>query len=240
VFTAQWILLGDLNGSQTINGSDIVEFVSVVMGQEYTPYADLYPIGHPDGIINGMDLVIEIDLVLAQEATNALPASNKMSAETMSIKEPSRGTQVFGVQCERQFVLAQMVVELSDGMQLSDVTSDENHHVAFRHIGSNKYMIVCYSNKNDVFADNENMVKLHYVGSGNITVVDLLMVDADKSEYTMSESTVITGISSMTSKESTSNDIFSLNGRLVRKNATTTKGLPKGIYIVDGRKVIIK
>ena len=35
-------------------------------------------------------------------------------------------------------------------------------------------------------------------------------------------------------------NIYNINGQLVRKNATSTDGLSKGIYIVNGKKVIIK
>ena len=35
-------------------------------------------------------------------------------------------------------------------------------------------------------------------------------------------------------------NIYSLDGRLVRKDATSTAGLPKGIYIVGGRKVAVR
>lgn len=35
-----------------------------------------------------------------------------------------------------------------------------------------------------------------------------------------------------------SSDVYSISGVLVRKNATTLDGLPKGIYIVNGKKVI--
>ena len=38
----------------------------------------------------------------------------------------------------------------------------------------------------------------------------------------------------------TSGNIYDLNGRLVRQNATTLEGLRPGIYIVDGRKVLVK
>lgn len=37
-----------------------------------------------------------------------------------------------------------------------------------------------------------------------------------------------------------SGNIYNLSGQLVRENATTTNGLPKGIYIVGGRKVSVK
>lgn len=35
-------------------------------------------------------------------------------------------------------------------------------------------------------------------------------------------------------------NIYSINGQLVRQNATSTEGLSKGIYIMNGKKVIIK
>jgi len=34
--------------------------------------------------------------------------------------------------------------------------------------------------------------------------------------------------------------IYTLQGYIVRKNTTTLEGLPKGIYIVNGRKIVIK
>ena len=33
-------------------------------------------------------------------------------------------------------------------------------------------------------------------------------------------------------------DIYNLQGRKVRTGATSLNGLPKGVYIIDGRKVI--
>ena len=35
-------------------------------------------------------------------------------------------------------------------------------------------------------------------------------------------------------------DIYGMDGRLVRKLATGTEGLPKGMYIMNGKKVVVK
>jgi len=35
-------------------------------------------------------------------------------------------------------------------------------------------------------------------------------------------------------------DVYSLNGIKVRNQATTTDGLPKGIYLINGKKHIVK
>jgi len=41
-------------------------------------------------------------------------------------------------------------------------------------------------------------------------------------------------------QQSPTNDIYTIDGRLVRKQATTTDGLPAGIYIMGGKKVVVK
>ena len=35
-------------------------------------------------------------------------------------------------------------------------------------------------------------------------------------------------------------DIYSLDGRLVKSQAKDTNGLTKGVYIIDGKKVVVK
>ena len=37
-----------------------------------------------------------------------------------------------------------------------------------------------------------------------------------------------------------SHNVYAVDGRLLRKNATTLKGLPAGVYVVDGKKIVIK
>ena len=39
---------------------------------------------------------------------------------------------------------------------------------------------------------------------------------------------------------SVDNNVYSINGQLVRRNADTLDNLPKGIYIVNGKKHIVK
>ena len=35
-------------------------------------------------------------------------------------------------------------------------------------------------------------------------------------------------------------DIYDMSGRMVRKGATTTDGLKAGLYIINGRKVLVE
>ena len=50
---------------------------------------------------------------------------------------------------------------------------------------------------------------------------------------------VATGIQAV-AREADSNDIYDIRGQLVRKNAANTVGLPAGVYIRGGKKIIVK
>ena len=52
----------------------------------------------------------------------------------------------------------------------------------------------------------------------------------------------ITGIDTpkVNDSKNTTYDIYDMSGRMVRKAATTTDGLKAGLYIINGRKVLVK
>lgn len=51
---------------------------------------------------------------------------------------------------------------------------------------------------------------------------------------------VVAGIGGVKANAKASADVYTVNGQLVRKNATTLVGLPKGIYIQGGKKIVVK
>jgi hypothetical protein len=132
---------------------DIVEMVELIMNRQYERAGDLYPAGNPDGVINGMDLVEEVELVMSQTAGNHAPALAART-ERLAMKSERSGVKSLGIQSDRPFILAQMTVELSEGMTLSSITSDRRHEVAYRQTADNKYVVVCYSNRNETFEAN--------------------------------------------------------------------------------------
>ena len=48
------------------------------------------------------------------------------------------------------------------------------------------------------------------------------------------------GINYITMPRTDTNDLYDLSGRLVRKNATSTQGLPPGVYVRNGRKIVVR
>ena len=50
----------------------------------------------------------------------------------------------------------------------------------------------------------------------------------------------VTGINDIKANAKNAADIYSIDGRLVKKNATTVNGLASGVYIMNGKKYVVK
>ena len=73
---------------------------------------------------------------------------------------------------------------------------------------------------------------------------DIVLSGGDAQNYELSYQngvltvTESTGIATISTKNPV--DIYTLQGHKVRTKAMTAEGLPKGVYIINGRKVVVK
>jgi alpha-amylase len=103
---------------------------------------------------------------------------------------------------------------------------------------------------------NDDVVNFVFsTGSGSPQTVDITGINkdayfeisttTDNSKYKVNDMTsTMTGINTITSdKETTNNNVYTIDGRQVRSNvnsADALQGLSKGIYIVNGKKYVVK
>lgn len=239
-------LLGDVNGDGRINVLDIVKIVGYIMGSPTQPFIEKAAHHNDDGVINVLDLVKEVSLVMAQSSTSsagakALRVSGKEATQPMKITSEGQNKMRIGTDDNRQFIVGQLILETTSGININDIVSDENHIVAYQQLGDNRYIVVCYSMTNASFTDNSDMIKVIYSGKGDITVSDILLIDSGENEVYFGAATAggTTGVNGIVSDKKPA-DIYTLSGKLVRKAATTFNGLPRGTYIVNGQKINIK
>ena len=96
------------------------------------------------------------------------------------------------------------------------------------------------SNSNASFK-NDRAIRLQMSGNYNVKVEDLVFVDT--TEEAVAYETAMwstTGVMTVGSAFDSPSDIFSVDGTLVKKDATSMLGLAKGVYVVNGKKVIVK
>lgn len=239
------VLLGDVNGDWKINGSDIVLMVDHIMGRPSDSFIIAAAELTGDGQINGSDLVEEISLVMSQSiSTNATSGTSnapRYLATGLTMDAGSNGEAVLGVTNNGSFILAQMMLQLSEGQQLTDITTDSRHHVEYRQLADDRYFVLCYSGNNDEFISKDEMLTFHVTGEGSVSVSEAMLIDADRQEcyfapVSTGEATLIERVSYSLSQPA---DIYSVSGAMVRKQATSLKGLAKGVYFINGNKIII-
>lgn len=225
-------LMGDLNRDLAIDGIDVSWLIWYILYDYYDSLGDLFPVNNPDGRLNGMDLVEEVDLVLSQDYTGMIMQKRAAAAEAVTLTG-NNGNYQLGITSNQSFVLAQMIVEVAEGTTLTSVASDSRHVAAFRELAPNKYSVLCYSNSNMPFNDNNSM--LTFKCTGDMTISDVLLVDSNREGYWFNVVTSgdATGIRSIENSPSTIGNYYNLNGQKVEKPA-------KGVFINNGRKVVVK
>ena len=240
--------LGDVNGDGRINGLDIVEIVDKIMERPSDSF--IFKAGDFDnnGVINGMDLVEEVSLVMSQTISGAKARKVQEHIHEdivwkANLIKNGTGSLSVGMDNAEEYILSQFVLELGEGQTLKNIKAgDESHIVSFRQVDSNRFAVVCYSLRNDLFKENTSMVDISYEGTGTVRVCDMMLVDSKRQPQWVgnAEFDEATGINLINGAFPTPTDIYSISGALIRKNATSTKGLGKGIYVVNGKTIIIK
>jgi hypothetical protein len=236
-------LMGDVNADLKINAIDVVEMVDNIMERPSVIFVKRAGDFDNNDIINGLDLVAEVNLVLAQMVDDYVKARRlpsfglELADKFMRLKVEGESV-VMGMDSFDQFILAQYTLHLSDGQTLRDITSDADHVVAYQPVGDNRYTVLCYSMRNNPFITNDKMMTIHVDGEGTVSVTDAMFVNTDRQPCWVgtANTEISTGIIEISGSFCQPVDIYSLNGMVVRKNAVSAEGLDKGLYILNGKK----
>ncbi|MBR1656183.1 MAG: Ig-like domain-containing protein [Prevotella sp.] len=94
---------------------------------------------------------------------------------------------------------------------------------------SNTGVCVVTQNGTLIATGNGTSVVIAITNDGSIPATCIVTVD-----------TTLSGIDEAIVSEEKAFDVYSVSGVLMRKDVSTLEGLPRGIYIVNGRKVVVK
>ena len=209
---------GDANGDGLVNVTDIVSTVNYIMENPSDNFnkdaADL----NGDGIVNVTDIVQMVNIIM-----NGNGASSRRAAATSSNLIIS-GNNI-QLRNAETYTAAQFDINLSDGQSISNIVLNcsSNHSLSWKMIDAKTCRVVAYSMTNATFCVNsDNLFDISLSGDQDVTISNELLVEADGT----------TGID-VIRREAENGNIYDLNGRQV-------KNPRKGLYIINGRKVIVK
>ena len=247
VITVNDLAEGDSNGDGELNVSDIVEIVNYIMqkpsGQFVLKTADL----NGDGDVNVTDVVVLVDVIMAPEASRSSERGLNVGTDNDQLTFFGSEGQPFSLWLtnEATYVASQFDIRLSAGQSLENVTLNnrraDGHLLTCEEIGTGLYRVVVFSLTGSAYrGDNGELLNISVKGQGEVSIENILFVTADATEKRfadLSSGTTAIGTAHLLAEPA---DIYTTDGRLVRRQATSLSGLPKGVYIVNGKKEVVK
>jgi len=179
-----------------------------------------YILGHPSAKFNKVaaDIVSVVNIILssnARELTNRAAATNNLKLSGGSIK----------LRNAENYTAAQFDIHLTDGSTVNylSLNSASDHQMTWKMVDANTCRVIVYSMTNAAFrANSDNLFTVFMTGVQNATISNELLIKAEGA----------TGIDAIR-RETENGKVYDLNGRQV-------KNPRKGVYIINGRKVVVK
>lgn len=234
----------DVNNDGLIAVDDVVLTINGALGITADNFLFAAADMNADGQILVDDVVQVINSVLGISTANVLTTRNMMQ-ESLNVADTEAGFNM-NVTNAANYVAMQFDMTLPEGVSLDDiqVTAESNHAVAFRLMDDGVVRVIVTSLTNELFQGDQLLsvsVSADEAATINLTNACVVtrggaLVSVADAEITRTGATGIHGIE----KNATSTNIYDLCGRLVRENVTSTEGLQKGIYLMNGKKVVVK
>ena len=209
---------GDVNGDGLVNVTDIVATVNYIMEKPSDNFNKAAADLSGDGDINVTDIVKMVSIIM-----NGNGGSSRRASATSSKLVISRNN--IQLRNAEAYTAAQFDINLSNGQSISNVVLNvsSDHDLYWKMVDANTYRVVVYSMTNAAFrANSDNLFTVFMTGSQNATISNELLIKADGT----------TGIDAIRTEVENGN-VYDMNGRQV-------KNPRKGVYIINGRKVVVK
>lgn len=143
----------------------------------------------------------------------------------------------------QRFTSFQFEVEVPDNVELSGaklIGVSTNHMVQFAKIEDNYYRVIGVSLDNSLLASNNgnNLIGLEIPNGGKLSIHNAMFVTPQGEVTYFNDSEIESGITSV--RPITVTDPESVYDLLGRKVQTKNGHLPKGIYIINNKRVVVK
>lgn len=240
----QVLLRGDLTGSGSVNVQDATLAVNYILGKKYDKYDYTLADMNDDGEIDVFDVTMMIGAILKEES--AAKARKSMGVyvptadELLTMESSSEGMTV-SIERPERFTSFQMDVEVPIGVALTGarLTNNESGHtVLYSKIGENQYRVMALSmSSTPLKASANGLLELDLTDGGDVQIGNIMFVTPQGEAVLIDalSDNVVTDINSIGISEV--EEIYDLSGR---KMNVRREQLPKGVYIINQKKVVIK
>lgn len=222
---------GDANGSGDVDVADVITTVNYAAGQQPKPFIFEAADMNEDLSIDILDVIGIIKQIMnpnsEAKASVAAVATYTIEDGVVYVDSP---VEIAGVQI--QLSLSEKFKENNE--KLISVAEDMK---GFEHtsawLSDNDYLFLGYNMNGKTHTTGKHAILM----IGDAQIADIRLSDRNGHNI-IAESTTVDKIDRMARDVMTINGIYDLQGRKISGNASDLQKLPKGVYIVNGVKVV--
>ena len=255
--------MGDVDFNGLVNISDLQQSISYLFKETYSNYARYnFSAGdmNADNAINVLDIVPHVDLLLSMNSLTPNPSptgeGSSQSSRTSRTNQTSQTSLPEQTMAEASLYQqgGKLILKTSRAVAAMDIFISPVDHfatsslqgmtIAKKTMEDGQLHLIIYNTTGKTLPAGETVIG---TCSTTATVTGAMLVDEEAQPInTMLNDSAATptGLNSLTPNPSPtgegSRNIYSLDGRKIVNGSLTDGTLPKGIYIVNGKKVVIK
>ena len=252
------IIPGDVNGDKKVNVTDVMCVANYIVGNTPEVFVEEAADVNASGSINITDLIAIANIAVGNSSAPALRAPKAATNDVLSLGDydPATGTIAINLDNATPYAGFQMDVTLPQGVTLegAELTGRAASHMLMTGVNPDgSIRLLGFSLNNDeITAGNDAIITLKvkadaaFTANDNITVSDIFFTQSNEVESVLpnvsTSATVVTAISQLGSDNQGVN-VYDMKGVLLRRGvnpAEATKGLPTGVYVIGGKKVLVK
>ena len=253
-------IFGDVNQDGFVTSSDITALYDIILGvsYDYIETADV----NGDGNITASDITSVYNIILGVDKApgrnkKTFDSNDKLMAQGFVIEAGK--THIMDVEMTNaaQFAAMQLDITMPQGLTIENVTTTSrasNMAMGFNEIEPGKWRILIHSatttNGNDGTLFNITIkADENFTGNETISIGNIIAVEPSELVHEIGDIDVEVGTTTGVKDINIDNadngpvNVYNMNGQLIRQNVErneATNGLPSGIYIIGGKKVIVK
>jgi hypothetical protein len=234
---------GDVNGDNSVDVSDAVSTVNVVLQNPTDPETIAQYDVNGDGEVDVFDVTKIISIILSNRSNYAAPRRAMDTVmEDVRLTANDNGLWM-GINNVERFTAFQFDIEIPEGAELDDVSMvnvESMHRLQFVKMDEHLYKVIGFSMNNEQLSSSDDkLIDIRLSGTQNsgISIRNIMFVN-ENAEKTIFNDKMFdaetTGIHNV-SVELKKNSIYDLSGRKLDVKRNQLRG---NIYIINGKKVV--
>lgn len=251
------VILGDVNGDKKVNVTDVMCVANYIVGITPEVFVEEAADVNASGSINITDLIAIANIAVGNTAAPVLTAPKAVTTDVITLGDydPVTGTIAINLDNATAYAGFQMDVALPQGLILesAELTGRAASHTLMTGVNPDgSIRLLGFSlNNNEIAAGSDAIIILKVNttsaldANDGIIVSDIFFTQSNEVESVLPNVTtnaVVTAISDIRT-DGEGVDVYDMRGVLVRqgvKAAEATQGLPTGVYVINGKKVLVK